>query len=170
MSSADQDGADDKPSLGDLLSDKDGMRRRREAVPAERVPLDHRIALTGLAALAGVDPGEVIRAYEEDGGPLARLIEGLLHLAPRGRGRPALDDKIAAERYAVVEMLKACGLEGRPLKKALEEVGTGNVTTERYMRAAREFKGNKLAALFVDTDAVRRAQARADRHREIWKK
>lgn len=169
----------DRRDAGGPFSRRQHLKRApKSSLPAKSVPasqsssepVDHRAALTGLAALARVDPGEVIKAYEEAGGPLARLIEGLLHLAPRGRGRPALDDAGAAERYVVVETLRACGLKGRRLDEALEEVGTGNITPASYRRAAARFEGSLLVAMFVDTDAVRRAQAWADRHREMRKK
>lgn len=169
----------DRRDAGGPFSRRRQLKRApTSSLPVKSVPesqpssgsVDHRAALTGLAVLAGVDPGEVIKAYEEAGGPLARLIEGLLQLAPRGRGRPVLDDVKAAERYAVVETLRSCGLKGQDLDKALEEVGTGNITPASFRRAEARFEGNLVVAMFVDTDTVRCAQTRADRHREMRKK
>lgn len=158
-------------SLDEPAKGREARRTRADETAEEAPALDHRKALSGLARLAGVDPETVIVAYEE-GGPLARLIEKLLDIAPRPRGRPVRAEASQGERFCVVETLKAGGLKGKALDNALGQIIANgeNVTVATYKRSAARFDRSRLAALFLDTEAVRTARDYIAQHRQIGKK
>ncbi|MFG1361024.1 hypothetical protein [Xanthobacter pseudotagetidis] len=157
--------------LGDLLSDAgqsalrreqqvEAMRQHNEGErlrAAEARARDPYAALIGLARLAGQDPAEVVAAVKQ-GGVLAAVLKHMLDIEKQKPGPKA--DRRSAERWAVVHWLTAAGLTGADLDRAIAEIAVGraNVTPETYRRSATRFKGDKVAALLLESEAISKAR------------
>lgn len=118
--------------------------------------LEEYRSIIGLARLADEDPAKVI-AQLEKGACSAKLLRGIFGFPHPKRGPKT--GRAEPERWRVVHELRSLGYAGKDLDGAITQVAGRNVEPATYRRSADRFKGNEVAALNLDTPAIRRARS-----------
>lgn len=142
--------ASDEPGLISFL----GQLARRKRCTVDELLEVYR-PIIGLARCAGENPAKAIAQLEKGTGS-AKLLRGIFGLPHPKRGPKT--GRAEPERWRVVYELKRLGYAGQELDRAIGEVADANIQPDTYRRSAARFKGDKVAALELDTSAIRAAR------------